>query len=344
MPWCDQVHLVAACRDTLGDRLHEASDRIAAIPRIRRRHHDDALAHWGMIRRYQNLKPASELSARRWTPGVTASAGIDRWYSPMRSGFQSRSELSKWMPVQRDLHLLSQVARRRDRIHPENEPVRSRIGQENSERGGRLRGRSTGHVSRDVKAGPAVDEEPSIALPGHDRDGSAVGQRFSSHGVRHQERPGGCDRQQGKQDNEAVFGERRFAAPPRQFAARKTLSTTPERGDQIKRIREQSKPPFRTAPNGPGHAERYEGSQEHEQQKTALWLPKPGNEASNREAREDRAETWQPLIEPDPFVGEWIDENPEHRVVGGGDGSRVEFVGGVVQRADRRRHRARLRA
>ena len=65
MPRCDQMHLVAARGDALRDRFHEAADGIALESRIRRRDHDDALAHTAEMRTYHNLNAASERSSRR---------------------------------------------------------------------------------------------------------------------------------------------------------------------------------------------------------------------------------------------------------------------------------------
>ena len=65
MPRRHEMYLVAARRNAAGDRLHEAADRVALEPRIRRRHHDDAVAHTAEMSTYHNLNAVSDRSSRR---------------------------------------------------------------------------------------------------------------------------------------------------------------------------------------------------------------------------------------------------------------------------------------
>ena len=105
MPRRHQMHLVPARGDALSDRFHEAADRITREPRIRRRDHDDALAHWATMRTYHSLKACvrSQLQAltarsERCPAGMVTSILSDAL------GIPPEHQIFEVSPVERDVH------------------------------------------------------------------------------------------------------------------------------------------------------------------------------------------------------------------------------------------------
>src|SRR5688572_2473243 len=98
LPRRDHMHLVPARGNALSNRLHEAAHGITREPWIRRRHHDDALAHRAEARTYQSLNDVSERSSSRWLPGAKMPAGMVTSYCPIRSGFHERMSVSRCVP------------------------------------------------------------------------------------------------------------------------------------------------------------------------------------------------------------------------------------------------------